>query len=222
MDKILKINRSLLAIFLLLVYIIVTYSNAYALTFINSKTTSNISSQSTKSNEIKIYDVEFNSGVSKELLERIVAKTDYDFNHHNVANSVSRKCMFHVRRVVYNKVSEGEIKNWSILSGSLSIKNGVVTINNGSYWKQGGLSQDKSYLKEFNIRLTKDGHFVGKMAFFLLNVSAGEVSVSPLYPELTKHNRSKPFKDDLKKAEFWIDIEEWAGGVMFVYSCKDL
>jgi|ETNmetMinimDraft_8_1059916.scaffolds.fasta_scaffold22272_2 hypothetical protein len=221
MDIIIKTNKTLLAIFLLSVCISFVSLNASALTFVNSKTASNSSGQSTKSKEIIIYDVEFTPELSKELLERIVAKTDYDFSHHNVANRVSKKCKFHVRRVEYDIVEEGKINSWAILTGSLSIKSGVVTISNG-YWKQGGLSSDRGYLDEFNVRLTSDGHFVGKMAFFLLGVDTGEVPVSPLYPKLTLHKNNKPFDDNMRAAEFWIDVNDWAGGVMSVYSCKDL
>jgi hypothetical protein len=219
MHKFIKINKLVAAILLFSAILIAYSTSASALTFINSSTSS--SGKSTKSNEIIIYDIEFSQAVSKELLGRIVAKTDYDFSLHNVANSISKKCKFHVRRVEYDRVKEGKINNWTILTGSLSINRGVVTISNG-FWKQGGLSSDKSYLDEFNVRITDDGHFVGKMAFFLLSVNTGEVPVSPLYPELTIHKNNKPFGPNMKVAEFWIDVDDWAGGVMSVHSCKEL
>ncbi len=220
MHKFIKINTLMAAIFFIFASMIVISSTASALTFSNSKTTSS-SGKSTKNKEIKIYDVEFSEKVSKELLSRIVAKTDFDFSQYSLANDISKKCRFNIRRVEYDKVNEGEVQNRAIMVGSLTINSGIVTLNNDTYWKQGGLSKDKSYLDEFNVRLTKDGHFVGKMAFFLWSVDPGEVPMSPLYPELTKHKNNKPFGNDMKNAEFWIDVADWAGGVMFVNLCKN-
>jgi hypothetical protein len=85
-----------------------------------------------------------------------------------------------------------------------------------------GLSKDKQYLNEFNVRLTKDGHFVGKMAFFLRRIQTGEPPELPYYPELTKHKNNKPFNNNMEQAEFWIDVEDWRGGVMYVEMCRNL
>lgn len=221
MHKFIKINTLMAAIFFIFASMIVISSTASALTFSNSKTTSS-SGKSTKNKEIKIYDVKFTEKVSKELLGRIVAKTDFDFSQYSLRGDISKRCSFNMRRVEYERVADGEVQNWSIMEGSLAIKDGLVTLRKGSRWKQGGLSKNKDYLDEFNVRMTKDGHFVGKMAFFLLHVSPGEVAEAPSYEDLTKHKNNKPFGNDMKKAEFWIDVEDWAGGVMFVYLCRDL
>ena len=88
----------------------------------------------------------------------------------------------------------------------------------------GGLSADPSYLEdEVNLRLTKDGYFVGMMAYFTHHIDTGEVPRSPLYIELKKHNKSKPLNyksSEKESAELWIDVEEWAGGVLFLSNCK--
>jgi hypothetical protein len=219
MYKFIKINTLIAAIYLFSVSIIAFSTNTSALTFTNS---SSSSGKSTKSKEIKIYDVEFSDSVLEELLGRIVAKTDFDFSQYSLRGDIAKRCIFNMKRVEYDRAADGEIQNWSIMEGSLAIKDGLVTLRKGSRWKMGGLSKNKEYLDEFNVRMTKDGHFVGKMAFFLLSVDAGEVAVSPTYQELTKHKNNKPFGNDMKKAEFWIDVEDWAGGVMFVYLCRDL
>jgi hypothetical protein len=88
----------------------------------------------------------------------------------------------------------------------------------------GGLSKDSSYLKhEVNLRLTKAGHLVGKMAYFNLNLEEGEVPKNPLYIELKPHNRSQPLNiNNPKKAEFWTDVEDWAGGVWRLRRCAEL
>jgi len=110
--------------------------------------------------------------------------------------------------------------------GTINVKGSDVEFGEGSYWKMGGLSTDKSYLRdEVNIKLTEDGHFVGKMAYFTHTVKQGEVPREPLYPTLTKHNRSTPM--DLKNiddvyASLWIDVEDWAGGIMRISRCKYL
>jgi len=89
-----------------------------------------------------------------------------------------------------------------------------------------GLSEDPSYFRdEVNLKLTEDGHLVGKMAFFLLTSDPGELPRNPQYPIFTEHKRSTPI--DLSnirnvQAKLFIDVDEWAGGVMNVYSCKDI
>tara|TARA_B100001146_G_C15923556_1_gene324075 strand:- start:44 stop:628 length:585 start_codon:yes stop_codon:yes gene_type:complete len=62
------------------------------------------------------------------------------------------------------------------------------------------------------------------MAYFNLNLKQGEAPLSPLYVTLTKHKRSKAFAiHDIKmtRAQIWIDVEDWAGGVMSVSNCKE-
>ena len=105
------------------------------------------------------------------------------------------------------------------------IEKGEVHIDgNQSRWKMGGLSADPSYLEdEVNLRLTKDGHLVGKMAYFTHHIDTGEVPRSPLYIEIKKHKRSIPlnYKNPKKEsAELWIDVEEWAGGILLLSNCK--
>jgi len=61
------------------------------------------------------------------------------------------------------------------------------------------------------------------MAYFTHGVDPGEVPRSPLYITLTKHKRSKPINiDNINKtnAELWIDVEDWAGGLIQIKSCK--
>ena len=155
-----------------------------------------------------------------------IGKTDFDFSIYKIAKSHEKlQCFFRLRRVVYENKDEGEIENWNIADGYLLIEKGVVNIDgNRSRWRMGGLSYDPSYLEdEVNLRLTKDGYFVGKMAYFTHHINTGEVPRSPLYIELKKHKKSKTlnYKSfEKESAELWIDVEEWAGGVMFVSNCK--
>ena len=90
----------------------------------------------------------------------------------------------------------------------------------------GGLSSDPSYMREqVNLKLTDDGHFVGKMAYFNLHVDNGEVPINPMYPILTEHKRSTPINLSNKSytnAKLFIDVEDWAGAVMYVRNCKKI
>ena len=61
------------------------------------------------------------------------------------------------------------------------------------------------------------------MAFFLLTSGPGELPRNPQYPIFTEHKRSTPI--DLNNinnvdAKLYIDVEDWAGAVMYVSSCK--
>ena len=47
-------------------------------------------------------------------------------------------------------------------------------------------------MNQVNLKLTDDGHIVGKMAYFNLHVDNGEVPINPMYPILTEHKRSTP------------------------------
>ena len=176
--------------------------------------------------KIKIYDVVFSQSVLDSLLSKGIGKTDFDFSIYKIAKSHEKlQCFFRLRRVVYENKDEGEIENWNIADGYLLIEKGEVNIDgNRSRWRMGGLSYDPSYLEdEVNLRLTKDGHFVGKMAYFTHHIDTGEVPRSPLYIEFKKHKKSKPlnYKNPKKEsAELWIDVEEWAGGVLFLSNCK--
>ena len=197
-----------------------------------TKTTTNSTSTtkskaSTVDSEITIYEVGFSPAVLKELLDRVISKTDYDFSKHKLTNNVKDiNCRFTINRVVYENSELGVPDYWDIAQGTINVKGSDVEFGEGSYWKMGGLSTGKSYLKdEVNIKLTEDGHFVGKMAYFTHTVKQGEVPREPLYPTLTKHKRSTPM--DLKNiddvyASLWIDVEDWAGGIMRISRCKYL
>ena len=198
----------------------------------SAKTTTTRSTSTTKSkastanSDITIYEVVFSPAVLKELLDRVISKTDYDFSKHKLTNNVKDiQCRFTISRVVYENSELGEPEYWDIAQGTINIKGSDVEFGEGSYWKMGGLSTDKSYLRdEVNIKLTEDGYFVGKMAYFTHSVKQGEVPREPLYPTLTKHKRSTPM--DLNNindvASLWIDVEDWAGGIMRISSCKYL
>ena len=193
-----------------------------------TKSTSTTKSKaSTANSDITIYEVVFSPAVLKELLDRVISKTDYDFSKHKLTNNVKDiQCRFTINRVVYDNSELGVPEYWDMAKGTINVKGSDVEFGEGSYWKMGGLSTDKSYLRdEVNIKLTEDGHFVGKMAYFTHTVKQGEVPREPLYPTLTKHKRSTPMDlnniDDVY-ASLWIDVEDWAGGIMRISRCKYL
>ena len=191
----------------------------------NNKKTSSKKTSLSKDSAITIYDVVFTSEVLKELLERVVSKTDYDFNKHKLANNLENwRCSFQMKRVEYDNSVEGIIQNWHMAKGIINIRGSDVEFAKGSYWTMGGLSTDPSYLQdEVNIKLTEDGHIVGRMAYFHLGVEEGEVPINPMYVTLKKHKKSKPI--DVKsiqktKADLWIDVVDWSGGILRVNNCK--
>ncbi|WP_416679176.1 thermonuclease family protein [Candidatus Pseudothioglobus sp. Uisw_016] len=189
-----------------------------------AETSSNTSS-SVKGSKIEIYDVVFSANTKEELLNRIVSKLDYDFSKHKLATHIQdTNCKFVINKIGYDKSELGVIENWSMANGFVNIKDANVDFVNAS-WRMAGLSTDPSYLKdEMNIKLTADGHFVGKMAFFNNSVKKGEVPINPLYPTLTKHQRSTTAKfndNKMTNAKFFIDVEDWAGGVLSIFGCKD-
>ncbi len=197
----------------------------------STKTTTKIASSkkkktSTSNSDITIYEVVFSPAVLKELLDRVISKTDYDFSKHKLTNNVKDiRCTFTIYRVVYENSELGAIEGWSMAKGGINVQGSDVEFTKGSFWQMGGLSTDPSYLQdEVNIKLTEDGHFVGKMAYFTHTVKEGEVPRNPLYPILTKHKRSKPInlKSIGDSAEIWIDVEDWAGGIMRISRCKYL
>ena len=179
----------------------------------------------TANSDITIYEVVFSPAVLKELLDRVISKTDYDFSKHKLTNNVKDiECRFTINRVVYDNSELGVPEHWDMAKGTINVKESDVEFGEGSYWKMGGLSTDKSYLRdEVNIKLTEDGHFVGKMAYFTHTIKQGEVPREPLYPTLTKHKRSTPMDlnniDDVY-VSLWIDVEDWAGGIMRISRCK--
>ena len=170
------------------------------------------------------HEVVFSPGVLNELLNRVVSKLDYDFSKHKLARNVKDlSCAFNIERVFYGNSELGELEGWNLAEGAITIKNANVEFSNRSSWNMEGLSTDTKYLRdEVNIKLTEDGHFVGRMAYFGRLIKEGEVPVEPLYVTLTKHKRSKPInlKNLRNSAELWIDVEDWQGGAMFVSNCR--
>ena len=190
----------------------------------NKKTTTSQRASASVDKEIKIYDVVFSPEVLEELLNLVVIPTDYDFSKHQLTkNDKDIGCRFRMTRIVYDVVEEGQIEGWNISEGDINIKGSNVEFGNHARWRMNGLSTDPSYFRdEVNLRLTENGHIVGKMAFFLLSTSPGELPRSPQYPIFTEHKRSTPI--DLNNinnvnAKLFIDVEDWAGAVMYVSSC---
>ena len=187
------------------------------------------SDQSSDNSGIEIYDIVFSEDVLEELIQIAPQESAADFTksfkQYQLANLQSQLiCGFRLRRVVYENNPEGEIEDWNMAQGSLIINGSKITLD--GRWKTGGLSNDPKYLKdEVNLRLTKDGHIVGKMAYFHLFISNSEAAEKPLFIELKKHQKSKTLNyksiDSYSAAEIWIDVEDWAGGIMTLFNCKD-
>jgi hypothetical protein len=187
------------------------------------------SDQSSGNSGIEIYDIVFNEDVLEELIQIAPQESAADFTKSfkqyqlaNLQNPLT--CGFKLQRVVYENNPVGEIEDWNMAQGSLIINGSKVTLD--GRWKTGGLSNDPKYLKdEVNLRLTKDGHIVGKMAYFHLFVNNGEAAKKPLFIELKKHQKSKTLNyksfDAYPAAKIWIDVEDWAGGIMTLFNCKD-
>ena len=191
----------------------------------NKKTTTSQRASSSVDKEITIYDVTFSPEVLEELLNLVVSQTDYDFSKHQLAkNDKDIGCRFSMTRIVYDVVEEGQIQGWNMSDGNINIKGSNVEFGKHASWYMRGLSTDPSYFRdEVNLRLTENGHIVGKMAFFLLSSDPGELPRNPQYPIFTEHKRSTPI--DLNNinnvnAKLFIDVEDWAGAVMYVSSCK--
>ena len=191
----------------------------------SQSSSSSSSSSLSKDSSIVTYEVVFAADVLQELLERVLSKTDFDFSKHKLtSNADNWRCNFIMRRVNYEDSVGGTIESWSSARGAIVISGSKISFAKGSAWEMGGLSTDPSYLQdEVNLKLTHDGHIVGRMAYFIYGVQEGEVPVSPRYVSLTKHKNSKPIDpSNMKKtnAELWIDIENWAGGIIRIKSCK--
>ena len=203
-------------------------NNSKVNTSTNKKTqASNSTKKSSADKEIKIYEVAFSPGVLDELLNLVISKTDYDFSKHKLSkNDKDITCRFRMARIVYDLIEEGSIEGWNIAEGYINIMGSDVEFDKHSRWRMGGLSSDPSYFRdEINIKLTESGHLVGKMAYFNLTVKQGETPRNPLYPTLTEHKRSTPINFsniNNVNAKLFIDVEDWAGAVMYVSSCKDL
>ena len=174
--------------------------------------------------DVKNHEVVFSPGVLNELLNRVISKLEYDFSKHKLARNVKDlSCAFNIERVFYGNSELGELEGWNLAEGAITIKDADVEFSNRSSWNMEGLSTDPAYLSdEVNIKLTEDGHFVGRMAYFTRLIKEGEVPVEPLYVTLKKHKRSKPInlKNLRNSAELWIDVEDWQGGAMFVSNCR--
>ena len=187
------------------------------------------SDQNSDNSGIEIYDIVFSEDVLEELIQIAPQENAADFTksfkQYQLANLQSQLiCGFRLRRVVYENNPEGEIEDWNLAHGSLIINGSKVTLD--GRWKTGGLSNDPKYMKdEVNLRLTKDGHIVGKMAYFHLFVNNGEAAEKPLFIELKKHQKSKTINyrsiNSYSAAEIWIDVQDWAGGVMTIFNCLD-
>ena len=187
--------------------------------------------QSSTTSKIKIYDIIF----SEELLEELLAippeenASDFSKNFKNYRLAFIQDeivCGFNLKRIVYENKAEGEIEGWDMAYGSITFK-GLNADFKGTWSKNmGGLSSDSRYFNdEINIKLTKDGHLVGKMAYFTHTIDSDEAPRKPLFIEITKHPKTKPLNYKNinldNSAEFWIDVEDWAGGIMNVFNCKD-
>ena len=193
----------------------------------NANTSSNNSKSGSDNPEIKIYEVSFSPEVLDELLNLVVSKTEFDFSKYKLTkNEDDFQCRFRMSRIVYENIKEGKEEPWNIAEGSIIIKGSDVEFGSNSRWRMGGLSSDPSYLRdEVNIKLTDDGHFVGKMAYFNLNTNDGEVPINPMYPILSEHNRSTPINltnINNSSAKLFIDVEDWAGGVMYIRNCEKI
>ena len=193
----------------------------------NANTSSNNSTSESNISEIKIYEVSFAPEVLDELLNLVVSKTDFDFSEYKLTkNEDDFQCRFRMSRIVYENIKEGKEEPWSIAEGNINIRGSNVEFGNNAKWRMGGLSSDPSYLiDQVNLRLTSDGHFVGKMAYFNLHVDNGEVPINPMYPILTKHKRSTPINlNNLTNtsAKLFVDVEDWAGGVMYIRNCRKI
>ena len=195
----------------------------------NTNTDTNVSPSNAKSwsndAEIKIYEVSFAPEVLDELLNLVVSKTDFDFSEYKLnQNEDDFQCRFTMTRIVYENIKEGKEEGWNIAEGNIDIRGSNVEFGSDAKWRMGGLSSDPSYLRDqVNLKLTDEGHIVGKMAYFNLHVDNGEVPINPMYPILSKHKRSTPINLNNKSftnAKLFIDVEDWAGAVMYVRNCR--
>jgi len=191
----------------------------------NKKISLNKTKTKNKDLEIKIHEVSFSPGVLDELLNLVISKTDFDFSQYKLTNNKNDfQCRFSMTRIVYEKIKEGQEEGWNIAEGNIIIKGSNVEFGQQARWKMGGLSSDPSYLRDqVNIKLSNRGHLVGKMAYFNLKTNDGEVPTNPLYPILTEHKRSTPINlNNIKNTvgKFYIDVEDWAGAVMYIEGCK--
>jgi len=176
-----------------------------------------------KNKGIVFYPLKLDPKVKQQLLANPIDKTAFDFNPYQLASLVNPiKCQFNLRRVQYTDDVKGRVEHWDMANGNMVLTNDGAKINGN--WRMKGLSKDPSYLKhEVNLKLTKAGHLVGKMAYFHLMVNDGEALENPVYVNFTPHQRSKPLDvNNLNKGELWVDVEDWAGGVLYLKRCKNI
>ena len=121
----------------------------------SAKTTTTKSTSTTKSkastanSDITIYEVVFSPAVLKELLNRVISKTEYDFSKHKLTNNIKDiQCRFTINRVAYDNSELGVPEHWDMAKGTINVNGSDVEFGEGSYWKMGGLSTDKSYLRD--------------------------------------------------------------------------
>ncbi len=174
-----------------------------------------------KNKGIVFYPLQLDPKLKQQLLANPIDKTAFDFSLYQLALlPQSIKCQFNLHRVQYTDDVKGRVENWKMAYGSIDFTDQGVKVN--GHWRMKGLSTDPSYLKhEVNLKLTEAGHLVGKMAYFHLMVNDGEALENPVYVKLTPHQRSKALDiNSPKAAEIWIDVEDWAGGVLYLQRCK--
>lgn len=179
------------------------------------------SRQLVKSEGIRIYPVVLAAKDQQRLMSQAINKTAFDFSPYDMLDvNPPMVCEFRLRRVVYEEFKEGMMEHWNMARGKITFAGKGVDID--GKWRMNGLSKDAGYLKnEVNLGLTKQGHLVGKMAYFHLKIDPGEAPRKPLYVALTPHQRSQPLDlQNPKFAEFWIDVEDWAGGALRIWSCN--
>jgi len=176
-----------------------------------------------KNQGVVFYPLLLDPKVKQQLLANPINKMEFDFSPYTLATlDQPITCQFNLIRVSYEDYVEGRLENWNMARGSMLLTANGVKID--GFWRMGGLSKDSSYLKhEVNLKLTNTGHLVGKMAYFHLSVNPGEALKKPLYVELKPHKRSIPLDvNNLKEGELWIDVEDWAGGVLYLKQCKKI
>ncbi|HCH25114.1 MAG TPA: hypothetical protein DE179_12560 [Oceanospirillaceae bacterium] len=170
-----------------------------------------------------IYPVTFSAADQQRLTSDPIIKTSFDFSSYTLAVLPKTiDCQLRLRRVVYERSKEGDVEHWNMASGGMQISTAGVEID--GKWFMRGLSKDSSYLRdEVNLRFNSEGHLVGKMAYFNLTVDAGEVPRKPLYIEVKPNSKSKPLNlSNPRKADIWIDVENWAGGILYLRNCQVL
>lgn len=169
---------------------------------------------------LNFYPIALLPAAKAELLVD-VDKTSFDFSGHQLAYiDQAVTCLFDIRPVHYENSSEGELEKWNtIAAGEITFTADKVQFD--GQWKQGGFSKDPKYLKgEANLKLTKSGHLVGKMAYFRYSVDDGDLPREPIYIDLMPHEQSQPFNiGSIGQAEIWFGNEQDNSGVLRTLAC---